>query len=124
MLSAAYSTTARPVLMAAVSQTSGARNMATLKESNLFPCVCHLRPLNCATVSMRLKSVSNIAKITKSMKMIASTKVARAQRTMESARAYGSSFSGVSLFCFALACADMKYLYEKKSFLSMLELFL
>jgi F-type H+-transporting ATPase subunit gamma len=54
----------------------GSRNMATLKE-----------------ISMRLKSVSNIAKITKSMKMIASTKVARAQRTMEAARAYGSSFS-------------------------------
>ncbi|KAI8816042.1 ATP synthase F1, gamma subunit [Fimicolochytrium jonesii] len=51
-----------------------ARNMATLKE-----------------ISVRLKSVSNIAKITKSMKMIASTKVAKAQRTMEAARVYGSS---------------------------------
>lgn len=56
----------------------GSRNMATLKE-----------------ISMRLKSVSNIAKITKSMKMIASTKVARAQRTMEAARAFGSSFSSL-----------------------------
>ena len=54
----------------------GSRNMATLKE-----------------ISMRLKSVSNIAKITKSMKMIASTKVARAQRTMEAARTFGSSFN-------------------------------
>jgi F-type H+-transporting ATPase subunit gamma len=57
-------------------QPLGSRNMATLKE-----------------ISMRLKSVSNIAKITKSMKMIASTKVTRAQRTMEAARAFGSSFS-------------------------------
>ncbi len=48
---------------------------------------------------MRLKSISNIAKITKSMKMIASTKVARAQRTMLSAREYGSSFSGVLPCC-------------------------
>ncbi|KAJ3009284.1 atp3 gamma subunit of the F1 sector of mitochondrial F1F0 ATP synthase [Thoreauomyces humboldtii] len=51
-----------------------ARNMATLKE-----------------ISMRLKSVSNIAKITKSMKMIASTKVTKAQRAMEAARIYGTS---------------------------------
>ncbi|KAI8925550.1 ATPase, F1 complex, gamma subunit domain-containing protein [Entophlyctis helioformis] len=55
-----------------------ARNMATLKE-----------------ISMRLKSIQNIAKITKSMKMIASTKVARAQKTMEQARIYGQT--GTSL---------------------------
>ncbi|KAJ3349710.1 atp3 gamma subunit of the F1 sector of mitochondrial F1F0 ATP synthase [Entophlyctis luteolus] len=45
---------------------------------------------------MRLKSISNIAKITKSMKMIASTKVTKAQRSMETARAYGQS--ATSLF--------------------------
>jgi len=50
------------------------RNMATLKE-----------------VSLRLKSVQNIGKITKSMKMIASTKVNKAQRAMEQARVYGQS---------------------------------
>ena len=50
------------------------RNMATLKE-----------------ISMRLKSVSNIAKITKSMKMIASTKMNRAQRLMESARVFSAA---------------------------------
>ncbi|KAH6562377.1 hypothetical protein BASA50_006539 [Batrachochytrium salamandrivorans] len=55
------------------------RNMATLKET-----------------AMRLKSINNIGKITKSMKMIASTKVTRAQRTMEQARIYGSV--GASLF--------------------------
>ncbi|KAL1916396.1 uncharacterized protein VTP21DRAFT_5587 [Calcarisporiella thermophila] len=67
---------ARPVSNAA-SATNVAmqtRNMATLKE-----------------IQLRLRSVQNIAKITKSMKMIASTKVAKAQRSMESARAFGQS---------------------------------
>jgi len=50
------------------------RSMATLKE-----------------IQMRLKSVQNIAKITKSMKMIAATKMTRAQRAMEVARQYSHS---------------------------------
>ncbi|KAI7903964.1 ATP synthase F1, gamma subunit [Cokeromyces recurvatus] len=50
------------------------RNMATLKE-----------------IQQRLKSVQNIEKITKSMKMIASTKVSKAQRSMESARVFGEA---------------------------------
>ncbi|PVU88853.1 hypothetical protein BB561_005674 [Smittium simulii] len=48
------------------------RNMATLKE-----------------IQIRLKSITNISKITASMKMIASTKTARAQRSMEAARQNG-----------------------------------
>ncbi|KAI3654863.1 hypothetical protein MP228_000243 [Amoeboaphelidium protococcarum] len=48
------------------------RGMATLKE-----------------LQMRLKAIKNIGKITKSMKMIASTKLSRAQRSMEVARVYG-----------------------------------
>lgn len=40
---------------------------------------------------MRLKSIKNIEKITKSMKMIASTKLARAQKSMEMGRVYGQS---------------------------------
>ncbi|KAF7727147.1 atp3 gamma subunit of the F1 sector of mitochondrial F1F0 ATP synthase [Apophysomyces ossiformis] len=48
--------------------------MATLKE-----------------IQQRLKSVSNIEKITKSMKMIASTKVNKAQKGMEAARAFGAA---------------------------------
>lgn len=52
--------------------------MATLKE-----------------ISMRLKSIRNIAKITKTMKMIASTRVAKAQRAMESARVYGTAASEI-----------------------------
>ncbi|KAI9360477.1 ATPase, F1 complex, gamma subunit domain-containing protein [Zopfochytrium polystomum] len=55
-----------------------ARNYATLKE-----------------IQLRLKSISNIEKITKSMKMIASTKVTKAQRAMESARVYGASAAAI-----------------------------
>ena len=43
---------------------------------------------------MRLKSIKNIAKITKSMKMIASTKLAKAQKAMESGRVFGQSING------------------------------
>ncbi|KAJ2786776.1 atp3 gamma subunit of the F1 sector of mitochondrial F1F0 ATP synthase [Coemansia helicoidea] len=50
--------------------------MATLKE-----------------IQMRLKSVTNISKITASMKMIASTKTTRAQRSMNVARVYGKTSS-------------------------------
>jgi len=51
-----------------------ARTMATLKE-----------------LKLRISSTKNIQKITKSMKMIASTKLVRAQRDMEKARVYGSA---------------------------------
>ncbi|KAF8624739.1 hypothetical protein AX17_007070 [Amanita inopinata Kibby_2008] len=51
---------------------SNARNMATLRE-----------------IELRLKSVRNIEKITKSMKMIASTKLAKAQRAMQAGKEYG-----------------------------------
>lgn len=43
---------------------------------------------------MRLKSVKNIGKITKSMKMISSTKLARAQKNMEAAKLYGKTSNG------------------------------
>ncbi|KAK0221048.1 ATPase, F1 complex, gamma subunit domain-containing protein [Armillaria nabsnona] len=49
-----------------------ARNMATLRE-----------------LELRLKSVRNIEKITKSMKMIASARLAKAQRAMGAAKDYG-----------------------------------
>ncbi|EJD01896.1 ATP synthase F1 gamma [Fomitiporia mediterranea MF3/22] len=53
---------------------AGARNMATLRE-----------------LELRLKSVRNIEKITKSMKMIASTKLAKAQRAMQTGKQYGAA---------------------------------
>lgn len=49
-----------------------ARGMATLK-----------------TISMRLKSVKNIQKITKSMKMVSAAKYTRAERDLRQARPYG-----------------------------------
>ncbi|GJJ71509.1 F-type H+-transporting ATPase subunit gamma [Entomortierella parvispora] len=54
------------------------RNMGTLRE-----------------IQLRLNSIKNIGKITKSMKMIASTKVNKAQRAMEQARIYGSASSSI-----------------------------
>lgn len=72
-----FSRTVRPTLTAAVhgaNQAQAARNMATLRE-----------------IEMRLKSVRNIEKITKSMKMIASTRLNKAQRAMVTAKAYGQA---------------------------------
>lgn len=53
---------------------------------------------------MRLKSIKNIGKITKSMKMIASTKLNRAQKAMEVGRVFGDNSAGTekSLFNFVL----------------------
>ncbi|KAG7296498.1 hypothetical protein JYU34_020260 [Plutella xylostella] len=58
--------------VAAVSQQQQTRNMATLKQ-----------------ISMRLKSVKNIQKITQSMKMVSAAKYARAERDLKAARPYG-----------------------------------
>jgi hypothetical protein len=89
-----------PVLM-----ESQARDMATLKEREFFlverrrwsilnwQFVSLFRRV-AGTVQMRLKSISNIAKITKSMKMIASSRMAKAQRLMDTARVYGGSDAG------------------------------
>lgn len=57
-----------------VSVQPQARGMATLKE-----------------LKLRISSTKNIQKITKSMKMIASTKLVRAQKDMEKARVYGNA---------------------------------
>ena len=61
-----------------VAAPQNARNMATLRE-----------------LELRLKSVKNIEKITKSMKMIASTKLSKAQRAMQSAKEYGKANSEI-----------------------------
>jgi F-type H+-transporting ATPase subunit gamma len=57
------------------------RGMATLKD-----------------IQLRLKSIKNIEKITKSMKMIASTKLLRAQKAMEVGRVYGQSANNIYSF--------------------------
>ncbi|KAL7414730.1 ATPase, F1 complex, gamma subunit domain-containing protein [Mrakia frigida] len=69
--------TLRPVarsLAQAGSAPVQVRNMATLRE-----------------IEMRLKSVRNIEKITNSMKVIASTRLAKAQRAMQTAKQYGAA---------------------------------
>jgi F-type H+-transporting ATPase subunit gamma len=53
---------------------AGVRTMATLKQ-----------------ISMRLKSVSNIQKITKSMKMVSSAKFKRAEKMLKSVKPIGSA---------------------------------
>ena len=55
---------------------------------------------------MRLKSVKNIQKITKSMKMVSAAKFGKAERELRPARVYGAGASGVAnwllvMFCFA-----------------------
>lgn len=55
-----------------LAQTQQQRGMATLK-----------------TISMRLKSVKNIQKITQSMKMVSAAKYSRAERDLKQARPYG-----------------------------------
>lgn len=57
-------------------QCTQVRGMATLKE-----------------IRLRLKSVSNIKKITSSMKMVSAAKYARAERDLKPARAYGAGAS-------------------------------
>ncbi|XP_012680857.1 ATP synthase subunit gamma, mitochondrial isoform X3 [Clupea harengus] len=54
-------------------QCGQVRTMATLKD-----------------ITLRLKSVKNIQKITKSMKMVAAAKYARAERALKPARVYGT----------------------------------
>lgn len=60
----------------------------------------------------RLKSVRNIEKITKTMKVVASTKLTRAQRAMTASRSYGKTSNTVfeNAETKALEGADKKYL--------------
>ncbi|CUM53743.1 uncharacterized protein AC631_00285 [Debaryomyces fabryi] len=59
-----------------VARTAGARNYATLRE-----------------IEMRLKSIKNIEKITKTMKIVASTRLNKAQRAMTASRVFNKSDS-------------------------------
>jgi len=60
------------ILAVPLSRTSNQRGFATLKD-----------------ISIRLKSVKNIQKITKSMKMVAAAKYAKAERELRGARSFG-----------------------------------
>ncbi|KAK6463138.1 ATPase, F1 complex, gamma subunit domain-containing protein [Scheffersomyces coipomensis] len=59
-----------------VARSAGARNYATLRE-----------------IEMRLKSIKNIEKITNTMKIVASTRLNKAQRAMASSRVFNKSDS-------------------------------
>ncbi|GLB39676.1 putative atp synthase subunit gamma [Lyophyllum shimeji] len=72
---------ARQAVSRAVAQRTvpgDARNMATLRE-----------------IELRLKSVRNIQKITNSMKVVASTKLAKAQKAMQTGKEYGIANSEI-----------------------------
>lgn len=73
MLRTALTQPARAVAAA----PQGARGMATLQE-----------------ISMRLKSVTNIQKITKSMKMVSAAKFGRAEKALKMAKAIGPASQG------------------------------
>ena len=55
-------------------------------------------------VSLRLKSVKNIQKITKSMKMVAAAKYARAERELKPARTFGQGSLGKCM----INCSQLK----------------
>nr|ODN91256.1 ATP synthase F1, gamma subunit [Cryptococcus depauperatus CBS 7841] len=65
---------ARPAIAATRNVARQQQGMATLKE-----------------IEQRLKSVKNIEKITKSMKVVASTKLTRAEKAMREAKKYGAA---------------------------------
>ncbi|KAL5615368.1 hypothetical protein BROUX41_005416 [Berkeleyomyces rouxiae] len=77
-----FSRAARPAVRAvapkAVTSTPNAAGYATLRE-----------------IEGRLKSIRNIAKITNTMKVVASTKLNQAQRAMNSSRSYGETSNEV-----------------------------
>ncbi|KAF7309670.1 Importin N-terminal domain-containing protein [Mycena indigotica] len=71
-----------------------ARNMATLRE-----------------IELRLKSVKNIEKITKTMKMIASSQLTKAQRAMNAGKEYGVANSEVFAHSSTTSAANTSRLF-------------
>ncbi|KAJ5601107.1 atp3 gamma subunit of the F1 sector of mitochondrial F1F0 ATP synthase [Penicillium lagena] len=92
-----FSRAVRPAVRAgsaAVTRTAppNAANFATLRE-----------------IEGRLKSIKNIQKITNTMKIVASTRLTRAQKAMDESRAYGQTSNAV------FENAETKPLDEKKT---------
>ncbi|KAJ5893308.1 ATP synthase subunit gamma [Penicillium taxi] len=92
-----FSRTVRPAIKAgsaslARTAPSNAANFATLRE-----------------IEGRLKSIKNIEKITKTMKIVASTRLTRAQKAMDESRGYGQTSN--TLF----EQAETKPLEDKKT---------
>lgn len=67
---------AKPICNGTLANQGQARGYVTLKD-----------------ISMRLKSIKNIQKITKSMKMVSAAKYAKAEKDLKIARPYGSALS-------------------------------
>ena len=63
----------------------------------LLSVFCFLTNVICifVLVSIRLKAVKNIQKITKSMKMVSAAKYARAEKELKPARTYGLGAQGL-----------------------------
>ena len=62
---------------------------------------------------MRLRSVKNIQKITKSMKMVSAAKFGKAERELRPARVYGAGASGLltrSYSCYQVKLGLFSYL--------------
>ncbi|WVQ75241.1 ATP synthase F1, gamma subunit [Cryptococcus sp. DSM 104548] len=83
----------RPALTVA-RNAQQAQGMATLRE-----------------IEQRLKSVKNIEKITKSMKVVASTKLTRAEKAMREAKKYGAANNELFKHAEAESESDPKILY-------------
>lgn len=88
--------------------TQQQRGMATLKDSSSASSIIEdfnkIYP-SLFPVSIRLKSIKNIQKITQSMKMVAAAKYSRAERDLQPARPYGEGSKGSAV---ELRCAFFK----------------
>ena len=91
---------ARPALRAGT--TPAARCAITgrwprdvLLTARLSPATCSANYATLREIEGRLKSIRNIEKITKTMKIVASTKLTRAQRAMTNSRTYGETSNTV-----------------------------
>ncbi|KGB78097.1 ATP synthase F1, gamma subunit [Cryptococcus deuterogattii 99/473] len=85
---------ARPAITLARTANQQQAGMATLKE-----------------IEQRLKSVRNIEKITKSMKVVASTKLTRAEKAMREAKKYGAANNELFKHTETQSEAEPKILY-------------
>jgi ATP synthase len=61
---------------------------------DVFSCSSLTQSICSCSVSMRLKAVTSIQKITKSMKMVSAAKYAKAERELRIARPYGAAALG------------------------------
>ena len=90
-----------------VSARCGSVRVVLLRVTDCVAIFCIL------AVSMRLKSVKNIQKITKSMKMVSAAKFTRAERELKPARVFGTGANGKNMAGFAALVAALGDTYAK-----------